>query len=50
MVKIVELLLADGVDVNAQDHTQQSALHLTAANLSLDVLKLLLESGGSNND
>lgn len=49
MVKIVELLLVNGVDVNAQDHTQQSALHLTAAHLNLDVLKLLLESGENGN-
>ncbi|CAI7904252.1 unnamed protein product, partial [Closterium sp. NIES-53] len=46
-LQYLERLLAAGADVNAQDHTGCTALHVACANRSIAVAKLLMANGAN---
>ena len=47
--KMVEMLLAEGADINAIDKTKSTALHIAIDKLQEDIIKLLLEADSATN-
>ena len=45
MMKVVEILIKHGADVNAQTHSLETPLHLAARRAHFDVVKMLLKHG-----
>jgi len=44
-IKTVKFLLDNGVNVNAKDHKNRTALHRAVREQSIDIIELLLKSG-----
>ena len=47
--EIVKLLCSHGIDINATDSNNRTALHYAAANFGMEIIKILLSFGADVN-